>query len=141
MIRPLSTRKMLLAAQRKLDSHLETRPASAAQAAAIAADERRREADLLAAAKELATFEPIPTGIGPGPRTIAIKHESARAHCRNLQEAGRLEQRSIGHRLAAESWERIAAEPEGETWERTRRELIQCVEFYANQLQQEESSR
>ena len=108
-MRNLTNQHMLTAAKRALAQHRSMRPATPAEAAAIAADYRSKEVSALAAAEELSGT--------PWPE------DSVRA--------ARLRNDALAYRLHAESWERVAAAPEGEAYRATEAELIARVEYYA----------
>lgn len=125
-----SDHQCLRAAQRALVAHLETRPATTAEALEIAARHRAEHADLIARAEGMEhrySHHEIPQGRGPW--MPDERHNASIAATQDLQEAGRIRQRALRPLLRAEAWERIAAAPAA-AWEATRLELQGRADHY-----------
>lgn len=103
----LTNQHMLRAAQKMLAEHIQTRPATKAEATQIAQHHRIVASAHTACANALRL------------------HRNA---CLIALQEDRLAANEIMH---AEAWERVAAGPEGEAWEQTRIEYEGRVRYYA----------
>lgn len=133
MSRNYTDRQMLGAAVRRLNKHLATRPVTRAEAQQYAASERAAATALREMSAGLPQTPSISSMIERGERgqhVIAMGHELGRAENARVKEAGRLENDARRHDLRAESWDTVAAAPEGAVWEATRDELTGRVEYY-----------
>lgn len=133
----LTTEHCHRAALRALAAHRSTRPATPAEAAAIAAGLRAQAASLRATAAALRNQRSKTAAeIGRGPYAVAERHESSRDVCRASHEAGRIEQLAAGQTMRAEAWERIADQPDL-AWLVTEAELLGRVQMYAQDSRDE----
>jgi hypothetical protein len=109
----LTDLQMLNAARKALANHRRLRPATTAEAVVIADDHRQQEDDLLYTAQQCFAM------------STAIGGES------ELVKAGlQAKTLAVGARLQAESWDRVAARPEGDAYRETEAALMARVEYY-----------
>lgn len=125
-----SDHQCLRAAERALAAHLATRPATTAEALAIAASHRAEHAALIAGAKRLEhAYAHPPIVDGRGAWVATEKHAAGIVATQHLQEAGRTRQAAIRPLMLAEAWEAIAPDP-SVAWEQTRGELETRAAYY-----------
>jgi hypothetical protein len=150
MRRPLTDKQMLAAARRRLEEHLQLRPATSGEAADLADSHRLRAAALEAEAAAILEEARMPTttqllaasGYGSGAELMAAgasldgARELWRARWVEAREkAARARHFALRHRLEADAWARVAAGPEGSAYAATLAHLEARVAFYAARME------
>lgn len=125
----LTTASMFRAAERKLAAHRKTRPATTAEASAIARGHRQIEAAYREAASQI--YRP------QSPSSLAERLAESIAVAQSVKDAAHATAAADRAAAQAQAWERVAAGPEGEAWRETERALVERVEYYREQLKLE----
>lgn len=136
MRRPITDTDMLRAAERALAEHLEQRPATAAEAQAIADSHRSRAAQYRAdIAKSRRVGVPtISELIGRGERgahVVELNHALGRIENRRVKDCMEWERLASAEDMRADAWQRVADAGEGEVYRQTLAELQARVDYYA----------
>ena len=127
--RSLTDQDMLRAARRALAAHRATRPATASEAAAFAADERakatratRESANAREAARPISA-----SAHGHGPGVPAMRAADAIGSAHLTRAAMGADERAAGHTLRAEAWEQMSP---AKAWAETEAALVARVSYY-----------
>ena len=135
MRRALTTLDMLRAAERRLAEHRALRPATAAEAQAIAdrhavdAAYHRETAAQLAGLRPRTAFER-----GRGPGSIEAMHADGIGVALAVRESMREEGCAARAEMHAQAWQRVADGPEGAAYRETERALVERAAYYRARL-------
>lgn len=139
-MKSLTDRDMLRAAERALEAHLASRPASRSEAQQLADEFRAAATRHIRSAEALeGCAPPTADAFGRGPWVPDERSAANRAHTRDLQEAGRLRQMAVKATGKAEAWDLVAGGPEGAAWEMTRAEYQARVDYYRGLIEAREA--
>lgn len=129
MRKQLTDQVMLTAAKKRLAEHLETRPATKAEADEIRQSYLNSAERLEQAAVDVVYRPKTAAEIGRGKHAVAAQHAEGIMHSQSLTEAGRLRQQAGTERLRAAAWE-CEGDDMTDVWEQTRQELQGRVDYY-----------
>jgi len=135
MMKKITDHQMLRAARSLLTEHLSMRPATQAEAQALAdryEAEARSEEE---AAAHLRALRPRTAAErGRGPHSVAMQHADGIDQCRALQAACRCESAAARARWHRDAWQRVADGPTGDAWRKTLAEYQGRVDYYQGMI-------